>query len=85
MAISKTDFINFTRCKRFVALENIRKDKLTSKLTKEEYLKEKTEEKISEIIDNIFEFYKDKAELGEKLSFMIERIGLEIFKENVIK
>lgn len=55
MAISKTDFINFTRCKRFVALENIRKDKLTSKLTKEEYLKEKTEEKISEIIDNIFD------------------------------
>ena len=32
MAISKTNFINYTRCKRFVALENIRKDKLSSKL-----------------------------------------------------
>ena len=40
MAITKTDFIEYTRCKRYAPLENIRKDKLNSDMTLEEYLKE---------------------------------------------
>lgn len=51
-------------------------DVIKNKLSEEEALK---------IIDNIFQFYKQQAELGEKLSFMIDRIGLETFKKNVIK
>lgn len=43
------------------------------------------EEEVLELIDNIVEFYKKEAELGEKLSFMIERIGLEEFKRNILK
>ncbi|MBE6049171.1 MAG: NAD(P)/FAD-dependent oxidoreductase [Clostridium sp.] len=46
---------------------------------------ELNEEEVLKIIDNIIEFYKKEAELGEKLSFMIERIGLDIFKKNVLK
>ena len=55
MAITKTDFINFVRCPRYVALENIRKDKLTSKMSLEEYKKEEENEKYSEILGTIFE------------------------------
>ena len=33
MAITKTNFIEYTRCKRFPALENLRKDKLDSKMS----------------------------------------------------
>ena len=44
MAITKTDFINYTRCPRYVALLNIKKDKLKSEITYEEYKKEETKE-----------------------------------------
>lgn len=37
------------------------------------------------LVDCIFDYYKESAELGEKLSFMIERIGLENFKAEVLK
>lgn len=37
------------------------------------------------LVDSIFEYYREAAELGEKLSFMIDRLGLENFKEEVLK
>ena len=37
MAVTKTDFINFTRCRRYVALEEIRKEKLDADISYEEY------------------------------------------------
>ena len=37
------------------------------------------------LIDSIFEYYKENAELGEKLGFMIDRLGIEKFKEDVIE
>jgi len=37
------------------------------------------------LVDCIFEYYREAAELGEKISFMIERIGLENFKAEVLK
>ena len=45
--------------------------------------KELTEEEALQLVDNIFEYYKAEAELGEKLSLMIERIGVESFIERV--
>lgn len=36
-----------------------------------------------QLVDNIFKYYTENAELGEKLSFMIDRIGLEKFREQV--
>ena len=48
MAITKTNFINYTRCRRYCALENIRKDKLDSKMTIEEYMKENEKEEYRE-------------------------------------
>ena len=35
------------------------------------------------LVDNIFEYYKAEAELGEKLGLMIERVGVENFIEKV--
>ena len=45
--------------------------------------KDLTEEEALQLVDNIFEYYKAEAELGEKLSLMIERIGVESFIERV--
>lgn len=42
-----------------------------------------TEKEAMQIVDNIFEYYKNNAEAGEKLGFFIERIGIDKFKENV--
>ena len=63
MAISKTNFINYSRCKRYPALEEIRKDKLTSDMTIEEYKKEEENEQLSEILDGIFTVDEDGNEI----------------------
>ncbi|NFG23089.1 NAD(P)/FAD-dependent oxidoreductase [Clostridium botulinum] len=46
-------------------------------------VKDVNEEEALRIVDNIFDYYKENAEAGEKLGFFIERIGLEKFKEKV--
>jgi len=43
-----------------------------------------TEADALEIVDNIFDFYKTNASMGEKLSDFIDRIGIEAFRKNVI-
>lgn len=55
MAITKTNFIEYSRCRRFPALESIRQDKLDSKMSIEEYKKEEENEEIRELIDCMFE------------------------------
>lgn len=40
-----------------------------------------SEEKALELLDKVIEVYKEKAEAGEKLGFLIERLGLENFKK----
>ena len=47
-------------------------------------VKDISEERALEIVDNIISYYKENAEAGEKLCFFIERIGLETFKSNVL-
>ncbi len=54
MAITKTDFINYTRCNKYVFLESIRKEKLESKETLEEYLSEEKDNQIKEILSSMF-------------------------------
>ena len=55
MAISKTKFINYIRCPRFVSLDDIKKEKLDSIVTIEEYKKEEQSYKLLEILDNMFD------------------------------
>lgn len=55
MAITKTNFINYTRCPRYVALDELRKDKLTSSISYEEYKAEELEEQKRELLSGIYE------------------------------
>lgn len=63
MAITKTNFINYTRCPRYVALEEIKKDKLTSNMTLEEYKNEEQNEQIKELLGQLFEVNEDDEEI----------------------
>ena len=47
--------------------------------------KDLSEEEALKLVDKIFEVYENEAELGEKISFMIERLGLEEFKKKVLE
>ena len=71
MAITKTNFINYTRCRRYSALENIRKDKLDSKMTIEEYMKENEKEEYRELLESMFESTDDG---DNELSFSARRL-----------
>lgn len=47
--------------------------------------KDITEKQALKLIDNIFDYYKEFAEDGEKLGFFIDRIGTTKFKQEVLK
>lgn len=55
MAISKTKFINYIRCPRYVSLDNLKKDKLDSIISIEEYKKEEEENQIAELLGAMFD------------------------------
>lgn len=59
MAITKTDFINYTRCRRYPALEEIHNDKLSSDMSLEEYLKQEENDKYKEMLGTMFEISDD--------------------------
>ncbi len=54
MAITKTNFIEYTRCKRFSALENIKKEHLNSKMTLSEYELEENDYKKQIMLSQMF-------------------------------
>ncbi|MGL5085786.1 MAG: NAD(P)/FAD-dependent oxidoreductase [Clostridium sp.] len=47
--------------------------------------KELSEEEALKLVDLVFKYYKENAEAGEKMGFFIDRVGIEVFKENVLK
>lgn len=55
MAVTKTNFINYVRCPRYVALEQIKAEKWMRKMTIQEYLEEQDQEQIKEILSNMFD------------------------------
>ena len=55
MAITKTKFINYSRCPRYVALDDLKKEKLDSMISIEEYKKEEEMEHITELLGNMFD------------------------------
>ena len=63
MAITKTNFIEFTRCRRYSALENLRQEKLDSKMTIEEYKKEEENEEKRELLSNMFEMDSEDSDI----------------------
>ena len=55
MAITKTNFIEYTRCDRYVALEDIRESVLQRTISYQEYKKEEENQKLKEIFDAMFD------------------------------
>ena len=78
MAVTKTDFINYTRCKRYVNLENIREEKLHSKMSIDEYKKQEKDEQISEILSTIFD--EDDTDTTIKENKQLEAM-MDYYKE----
>lgn len=82
MAITKTNFINYTRCRRYGALESIHKDKLDSNMTLEEYLKEEENEKYKEMLGTMFESNDEGEDIDKtvKIDIQLEAM-MEYYKE----
>lgn len=53
MAITKTKFINYTKCKRFLGLENNIKSIINDEVTKEDYFKEEEQEDLKELLTRL--------------------------------
>lgn len=68
MAITKTDFINFTRCNRYVALEEVHKDKLDCDISYEEYKDNELKEQVRELVGAMFDTddFDNEVDLTEK-------------------
>ena len=64
MAISKTDFINISKCQRYAALEEIKKEKLEADISYEKYKEQEHLEKIQEML---FTMYEENEETGEEV------------------
>jgi len=81
VAITKTNFINFTRCKRYAALEELHNDKITSNMTIDEYIKEEEKDKYKELLFGMFESSEDEdIDLTVKVDKQLEAM-MEYYKE----
>ena len=74
MPITKTNFINYSRCPRYAALDNIKKEKLLSDVSYEEYVAEENISRIEEMLGNMFELDEngEEVDLVDKLDRQLE-------------
>lgn len=63
MAITKTNFINYTRCSRYFSLEQVKKDRLDADISYDEYKNQEKEEQLAEILGGMFEIGEDEEEI----------------------
>ncbi|MEG2457367.1 MAG: DUF2779 domain-containing protein [Bacilli bacterium] len=96
MVITKTDFINYIRCRRYTALEEVRKNKKDNNITIEEYKAQEKSEDIKEIVgmmfdsdDNDLTFKEDKQlnammKYYKKAELLAGRESERLFKGNFI-
>lgn len=72
MAITKTNFINYSRCPRYASLEEIKREKLDADITYKEYKHEEEEEQLKEILGSIFEDDTYEVDLTNKVNKQME-------------
>ncbi len=75
MAITKTDFINYTRCKRYAALEEIKREKLDADISYQTYKEQELKENLSEIVSSMYELNEEtneETDLVEKVDRQLE-------------
>ena len=77
MAITKTNFINFSRCPRYAALDDIKKTCLTNKISIEEYKKQEEDEYVKEILNDMYDGDIDLIDVkDEQLEVMMPYYNL---------
>ncbi len=59
MAVSKTDFINYSRCPRYIVLDKIKKDKLDADIDISEYKNIEKESLIEELLGSMYDYEDD--------------------------
>ncbi len=76
MAITKTNFINYTRCKRYCALDNVKKERLDSDISFAEYKDEELNSKKQELLNGMYGIDEDGDELDlvDKENAQLERM-----------
>lgn len=74
MPITKTKFINYSRCPRYAALDNIKKEKLLSDISFDEYEEEENLAHIEEMLGGMYEVdeYGEEVDLIDKLDRQLE-------------
>ena len=70
MAVTKTKFINFMRCPRYVALDDLKREKLDSMVTLDEYRAEELEEYMQEVLGDMFD--EDGNDLIDEVDEQLE-------------
>lgn len=70
MAITKTKFINYVRCPRYVALDDLKKEKLNSDVSLDEYKQEEKEAYIEEMLSSMYD--QDDNDLIEVVDPQLE-------------
>ena len=67
MAVSKTDFINISKCRRYAALDEIKKERLDADISYEDYKKSEHSEKLSEMLFTMYEINEETGEEVDKI------------------
>ena len=62
MAITKTNFINFTRCPRYASLDEIKRERLEADISYSDYKNEELHLKLKEMVDSMFEMNEETDE-----------------------
>ncbi|MBO4601175.1 MAG: DUF2779 domain-containing protein [Bacilli bacterium] len=60
MAISKTDFINYSRCPRYAVLDKVKKEKYDADISISDYKNQEKEELIEEMLSSMYEYDGDE-------------------------
>lgn len=63
MSVTKTNFINYTRCPRYIKLSKIKKERLNSFLSFDEYKLEEEREKVKELLGSMYEIDEEDNEI----------------------
>lgn len=72
MAVTKTNFIDYTRCPRFVALEEVKKELLDADISYEDYKKEEEKEVIKELLSGMYEDETYEVDITKKINKQLE-------------
>ena len=65
MAITKTDFINYTRCPRYCSLEELKKDRFDADITYQEYKQKEEQSELEELLSSMIEVTEDGVEIDK--------------------